>query len=164
MFYRRTHCAGSPLMNVHNLTVQVRTQINLRNPHKSFILYSLCHNPGLRIKVFLFPCKYPGFRYSHQPESRLYISHEGDEPLDSRQLVFAAHIAHVDGVGEGFTGDQGADTDLVAVDGVNVSHKCNPKPLCHKGGNSFSSGDSQMKFGAIPCSLKKLRVYLPRPE
>mgnify|MGYP004588008553 CR=1 FL=1 len=33
---------------------------------------------------------------------RLLISHEGDEPLDSRQLVFAAHIAHVDGVGERF--------------------------------------------------------------
>lgn len=39
-------------------------------------------------------------------------------------------------MGEGFTGDQGADTDLVAVDGVNISDKCNPKPLCHKGGNS----------------------------
>lgn len=30
----------------------------------------------------------------------------------------------------------GADTDVVAVDGVNVSDKCNPKSLCHKGGNS----------------------------
>ena len=39
-------------------------------------------------------------------------------------------------MGEGFTGDQGTDTDLVAVDGVNISDKCNSKPLCHKGGNS----------------------------
>ncbi len=89
-------------MNVHNLAVQVGTQINLHNSHESFILYSLCHNPGLRIKVFSFPCKNPGFQYRHLPKLRLLTSHEGDETLDSRQLVFAAHIAHVDGVGERF--------------------------------------------------------------
>lgn len=36
-------------------------QINLRNPHKSFILYSLCHNPGLRIKVLPLSVQISGF-------------------------------------------------------------------------------------------------------
>lgn len=53
--------AAEGVQNEHNLTVQVGTQINLRNPHKSFILYSLCHNPGLRIKVLHLSVQITGF-------------------------------------------------------------------------------------------------------
>lgn len=49
-------------MNVHNLTVKVGTQINLRNPHKSFIPDALCR-PRLALNLLFFPCKYPGFLF-----------------------------------------------------------------------------------------------------
>ena len=39
-------------------------------------------------------------------------------------------------MGEGFTGDQRAYADVVTINGVNVSDKCNPKSLCDQRGNS----------------------------
>ena len=61
---------------------------------------------------------------------------EGDESLYGRKLVFAAEIAHVYGVGEGFRGDERADADVFAVDGVYVGDERDSKSLGDKRGDS----------------------------
>lgn len=57
-----------------------------------------------------------------------------------------------------------AYADVIAVNCIDICDKRNAKALRHEEAMPFSSGDSHMKFGDTSCFLKKLLVYLPRPE
>ena len=74
---------------------------------------------------------------------------------DSRNLIFACKIAHVDRMGKGLFRGKRFDADILQMAVTDIRHKCDSELFTYKGGNSVLVGGLADDPGPDPVTAEK---------